>query len=170
MQKPLPSEHREYFQKYIDLVPDGNYIQVLQDNTASTRSFFKGIPAEKHDYRYAEGKWTIKEVLLHLMDTERVFSYRALTAARGDHESLLPAMGENMFAANANVSNRSIEDMLEEFEAIRTATRKLFENMTDAQTQLTVNASGHPTSARALGYMIIGHVIHHINIVQERYL
>jgi uncharacterized damage-inducible protein DinB len=170
MQKPLPSEHREYFQKYIDLVPEGNYIQVLQNNTTSTISFFNDIPTEKHECRYAEGKWSIKEVLLHLTDTERIFSYRALVALRGDSESLLPSMDENLFAANADVSTRTMQDLLEEFNAIRTATRKLYENINDAQSIRTANASGFHTSVRALGYMIIGHVIHHMNITQERYL
>ena len=170
MQKPLPSEHREYFHKYINLVPAGDYINILQQNTATTVSFFNSIPAEKHEYRYADGKWTPKEVLLHITDTERIFSYRALVALRGDSTSLLPSMDENLFAANADVSHRTMQDLLEEFNAIRTATTKLFGNITHEQSIKTANASGFHTSVRAIGYMIIGHVIHHINVIQERYL
>ncbi|MBS1774322.1 MAG: DinB family protein [Bacteroidetes bacterium] len=170
MQKPLPTEHREYFSRYIDLVPDGNYTELLQSQTTAEVNFYNNIPANKHDYRYAEGKWTPKEVLLHVIDTERIFSYRALVAARGDNNSILPSMDENLFAANADVSNRTMRSLVDELAAVRTTTKILFENMTEAETKLTANASGFNTSARALGYMIIGHAMHHINITKERYL
>lgn len=170
MQKPSPGEYREYFQKYIDLVPNGDYIKSLEDNTQAAVTFFNSIPAEKHEYRYADGKWSTKEVLQHLMDTERVFSYRALAAIRGDGNSLLPSMDENRYAANTDVSNRTMQDMTEEFAAIRLTTHKLFENTTEQQTMLTANANGFHTSTRAIAFMIIGHVIHHMNIIKERYL
>lgn len=170
MNRPELTEHREYFKRYIDMVPQGEYHALLKQNTEDMLLFMGNIPAEKHNYRYADGKWSIKEVLLHIMDTERIFAYRVLTAVRGDSESLLPMMDENKFAANADVSNRTMQDMLEEFSAVRTATLKLFENMTEEQTKLTANTSGFNTSARAIGYMIIGHALHHMNIIRERYL
>jgi uncharacterized damage-inducible protein DinB len=170
MQKPLPSEHKEYFKRYIDLVPSGNYISLLQQNTNDLIHFLSTIPVEKHEYRYTDGKWTPKEVLLHITDTERIFSYRALVALRGDSQSLLPSMDENLFAANADVSKRTMQDIIEEFNAIRIATTKLFENTTDEQSIKTANASGFHTTVRSIGYMIIGHVIHHMNIINERYL
>jgi uncharacterized damage-inducible protein DinB len=170
MQRPLPEEHKPYFRHYIALVPEGNYTEVLKENTDNTVRFFKEIAPAKHNYRYTDGKWTIKEILLHMMDTERIFSFRTLAAARGDSRTPLPYMDENLYAAGTDVSERTMEDMLEEFIAIRTATRKLFENMTDSQTKLTANAAGQDTSARAFGYMIIGHVIHHTQVIKERYL
>ena len=170
MQKPSPGEHREYFQHYIDLVPDGNYIDLLNQNTDTVNRFFNSLPADKHNYRYADGKWIIKEILLHIIDTERVFTYRALAAARGDKETVLPMMDENLYAANTDVSNRTMQDIIEEFNAVRMATTKLYKNMTEEQTKYTANVAGHHTSARAIGYMIIGHVIHHIRVIQERYL
>lgn len=170
MQKPSPSEHREYFKTYITLVPAGNYNDLLLQNTNDISSFFSNIPVEKHEYRYSEGKWTPKEVLLHITDTERIFSYRALVALRGDSTSLLPSMDENLFAANADVSSRSMQDLLEEFNAVRMTTTKLFNNINEEQSIKTANASGFNTSVRALAYMIIGHPIHHTNVVRERYL
>jgi uncharacterized damage-inducible protein DinB len=170
MQKPQPGECREYFHKYIDLVPDGDYIEVLTQSTAEVILFFNNMATEKHEYRYADGKWTPKEVLLHVIDTERVFSYRALAAARGDNASLLPSMDENSYAASTDVSNRAMQDLTEEFAAVRTATAKLFANMTEEQTKQTANANGVNTTARAIGYMIIGHPIHHMNVIKERYL
>lgn len=170
MQKPLPQEHNPYFRRYIDLVKEGNYADLLHNNTTTAVHFFETLPVDKHNYRYAEGKWSIKEVLMHIMDTERVMSYRALAAARGDNKSSLPSMDENNYAANADVTNRTMQDLLEEFKAIRTATAKLFLNMTESQTILLANVAGFPTSARALGYVIIGHVQHHLTITKERYL
>ncbi len=170
MNRPELTEHREYFKRYIDMVPEGPYAGTLMQNTKDMISLLDSISPDKHNYRYAEGKWSIKEVLLHIMDTERIFAYRVLTAVRGDSESLLPMMDENKFAANADVSNRTMQDMLEEFRAIRISTLKLFENMTEEQTKLTANTSGFNTSARAIGYMIIGHALHHMNVLRERYL
>lgn len=170
MQKPLPGTYKPYFDNYIRLVAEGNYTDLLKGNTAQCIQFFREIPDSKHNYRYADGKWTIKEVLMHIMDTERVMSYRALTAIRGDSTSLLPAMDENMFAANVNVSGRSMNDLLEEFMAIRTTTEKLFDNITPEQSLYTTNAAGFETAACALGYIIIGHVLHHMHVIKERYL
>ncbi len=170
MQKPAANEHNPYFSRYISLVDDGEYINLLNTNTIETNKFFSQLPTDKHNYRYADGKWTVKEVLMHIMDTERVMSYRALVAARGDHASVLPLMDENHYADNVDVTNRTMEDLLEEFNAIRTATLKLFANITDEQSMRTANANGTPTTARAIAYVVIGHVIHHLNVLQERYL
>lgn len=170
MLKPLPGECREYFHRYIDLVPSGTFINTLQSNTTETASFFANLPADKQHYRYTEGKWTPKEVLLHIMDTERIFTYRALAAVRGDKDAALPGYDENMYAANADANSRSMDDLLEEFSAIRVATKKLFENVTEVQSLQTTNVAGVATSTRALAYVIIGHTLHHMRIIQERYL
>lgn len=170
MHKPHPGEYNSYFKRYLDLVPDGNFIDQLKDNTWSVVSFFERLPLEKHTYSYAHGKWTVKQMLLHLIDTERVMSYRALAAARGDERSLLPGMDENLYAANANTDNRNMDDLLGEFNAVRLATLKLFENVSDEQSEQTANIASHLTTTRALGYIIIGHCIHHLKILQELYL
>lgn len=127
------------------------------------------IPPEKHAYRYAEGKWTIKEVLMHIIDTERVFAYRAVAAARGDVTPVY-RMDEELYARNVDVSNRTIGDLISEFKTVRNATEFLFKNMTDEQSKRSCNVVTHPMSARAIGYFIIAHVLHHIGVLRARYL
>ena len=179
MKKPAKGEYNPYFERYIGLVPEGDYpegdyIELLKKNSKDTADFFEGIPAAKHDYRYAEGKWSIKEILNHIIDTERVMVYRALVAARGDRTTILHNMDENMYAANADVSGRTLEDLLEEFKALRRSTEKFFENLTEKASSLKANTlSGlahYPITARAVGYVLIGHTSHHINTIKERYL
>ena len=170
MNKPLPSEYNPYFETYIKLVEPGDFNELLKTTAKKVVDFFKSIPASKHDYAYAPGKWTIKEVVLHIADTERVMQYRALTIARGDLASNLPSMDENQFAREANVTGRSLDDILNEFSVTREATRLLFAHVSEKQSAYIGKANGHPASPRALGYIIVGHPLHHLNIVKERYL
>lgn len=171
MKKPLAGEFNPYFNKYIDLIPQTEITSEMFDADAKILSdFFRSIPSEKHNYRYAEYKWTVKEVLLHIVDTERVMSYRALAALRGDDNSLLPTMNENVYAKNAHVTNRPMDDILIEFNAVRIAAKKLFESATEAQGKNLGKTVPHPVSARALAYIILGHGIHHVNVVKEKYL
>lgn len=170
MQKPQPGEYNPFFEGYIRLVEAGDFHQLLQSGHDQVTGFFRSIPASKHDYAYADGKWTVKEVLLHITDTERVMQYRALTIGRGDLESNLPGMDENLFAAEADVKGRSIEDLLKEFSIVRESTRLLFMGITEKQSQFTGRANGFPVTPRALGYIILGHSLHHLNVLSERYL
>ena len=169
MQKPQAGEYAAGYQKYFDLVPEGEYLSVLGQNSKDTIAFFESIPVEKLDYRYAEDKWTIREVFMHIIDTERVFSYRGLVAARGD-SSPQYRMDEELYAGNVAVSGRSLESLISEFKAVRDSTEQLFEHLTDEQSGRLCNIVTHPMSARAVGYFIIGHVLHHVNVVKERYL
>lgn len=169
MQKPLSTEYNPAYQKYFDLVPDGNYEELLPQNGAATAQFFEGLPPDKHDYRYAEGKWTIKEVFMHIIDTERVFAYRALAAARGD-ESPVYRMDEELYARNVDVSKRTIADLVSEFKVVRRGSEYAFENINDGQSKRSCNIVTHPMSVRAIGYFLIGHVQHHVGVVRERYL
>lgn len=170
MNRPQPSEYHPYYNGYIQLVPEGNFLQLLKSNTLRVNSFFSSIRKEKHDYRYEPGKWSIKQILMHMIDTERVMSYRALTVSRGDTNTSLPNMDENLFASNANVSGRTIEDLLNEFMVIRDSTSLLFGYMSDGQSAFTGNVLGHAITPRALGFIIIGHAEHHMNIIKQRYL
>jgi uncharacterized damage-inducible protein DinB len=169
MQRPEANEYRAAYQKYFDLIPNGDYIDMLEQNKIETVGFFDSIPPQKHDYRYAEGKWSIKEVLMHIIDTERVFTYRALAAARGDAAPVY-RMDEELYAANVDVSDRTTGDLISEFKAVRKATEFLFRNMTDEQSKRFCNVVTHPMSARAIAYFIIGHVLHHVGVVRSRYL
>jgi uncharacterized damage-inducible protein DinB len=170
MQRPSADEYQENYQKYFDLVPEGSYLELLAQNSKETVRFFEAIPKEKLDYKYAPGKWTIKELLMHVIDTERVFSYRALVAARGDTTPPHYRMDEELYARNVNVSQRTLESLISEFQAVRSSTGKLFENLTDAQSKSRCNVVTHPMTARAIGYFMIGHVRHHLKIIEERYL
>ena len=170
MQRPSEGEYQESYQKYFDLVPEGSYLELLGQNSKDTVRFFEAIPQEKLDYKYAPGKWTIKQLLMHLIDTERVFSYRALVAARGDTTMVHYRMDEELYARNVDVSQRTLQNLISEFQAVRSSTEKLFENISDAQSKLPCNVVTHPMTTRAIGYFIIGHVQHHVTIIQERYL
>ena len=169
MEKPLPTEYSHAYQKYFDLVPDGEYMESLRQNGDETVQFFEAIPSEQHDYRYAKGKWTIKEVLMHIIDTERVFAYRALAAARGD-ETPVYRMDEQLYARNVDVSNRTMADLISEFRVVRNGSEYLFENVSNEQSKRWCKVVTHPMSVRAIGYFLIGHVQHHVGVVGERYL
>jgi len=170
MQRPLAGEYASGYQKYLDLVPEGDYLSLLRQNLTDTITRLEKIPAEKLDHRYAEGKWTIKEVFMHIIDTERVFSYRALVAARGDATTPHYRMDEELYARNVDVSRRTLPGLISEFKAVRASTERLFENLTDAQSKLWCNIVTHQMTARAIGYFMIGHVQHHLKVIEERYL
>ena len=170
MTRPQPSEYHSFYNGYIQLVPDGNFLQLLKENTLEVKSFFSSLKKEKHDYRYQPGKWSIKQIILHMADTERVFSYRALTIARGDVNANLPNMDENLFAAHASVAGRTVEDLLYEWSVVREATTLLFGYMGEEQSATHGKVLGHVITPRAVGYIIVGHVMHHINVVKQKYL
>jgi uncharacterized damage-inducible protein DinB len=170
MQRPLPSEYAAGYQKYFDLVPEGELLDLLKQNAHETVSFFEDIPVEKLDHKYAEDKWTMKQVLMHIIDTERAFSYRGFVAARGDSATQIYRMDEELYARNVDVSHRTLQSLVSEFRAVRSSTEQLFINVTEEQSKMQCNIVTHPMTARAIGYFIIGHIQHHINIIKARYL
>ena len=170
MQRPSPDEYHANYQKYFDLVARGDYLELLRQNSIDTVTFFSKLPNEKLDHKYADNKWTVKEVLMHIIDTERVFSYRALVAARGDDITLPHRMDEELYASNVDVSRRTLESLISEFEAVRSSTQQLFENITDVQSKRWCNIGTSPMTARAIAYFMIGHVRHHLGVIEERYL
>jgi uncharacterized damage-inducible protein DinB len=170
MKKPQEGEYNPYLQRYIDLIPEGNIAELYKQHTSDTLHFFESVPAEKHDYRYGADKWTVKEVLMHMLDTERVMSYRAFVAGRKDAQTNLYYMDENAYAANVDVSNRTMDDLLEEFGFIRGATTKFIVNLTEEQSTFKAKNMDHLLSARAMAYVMLGHMQHHLNVIKERYL
>lgn len=170
MQRPSSDEYHANYQKYFDLVANGDYVDLLRQNSIEVVTFFQKLPAEALDYKYAEDKWSVKEVLMHMIDTERVFAYRALAAARGDDVTPHYRMDEELYAKNVEVSHRTLQSLISEFKAVRRSTEELFGNLTDAQSKRSCNIVTHPMTARAIGYFIIGHVQHHLNVIEERYL
>ncbi len=167
--RPDPQEYAPYFHTYISKVAANNLLQALADSRDKTLAFFRSLPEEKWEFRYAPGKWTIKEVVQHLIDCERVFVYRALSIARGEKTSL-PGFDENEYARNGNANQLSSQALLAEYESVRRATLSLFENMSDEASKKTGQANNKPASARALGFCIAGHEQHHVEVIAERYL
>jgi uncharacterized damage-inducible protein DinB len=170
MQRPEPEEYNPYFSRYISLVPDGNFIQLLKENSAEIMKFFENIPLDKHNHRYAEGKWSVKDILMHITDTERVMCYRALAAARGDNTTTLGNMDEDSYAANVDVTDRSLENILAEFRSLRRATEIFFENLDENASKFRARTETHPITARTVGFILIGHPKHHMGIINTRYL
>lgn len=170
MKKPNKDEYLPYFDSYISLVPEGDYIKLLRDNSIEIYKFFESIPEEKHNFRYAEGKWNVKDILMHITDTERVMCFRALVAARGDSISVLCNMDEDSYAASVDLSGRTLENILSEFRALRTATELFFENLGDEASKFKAKTETHFITPRAVGYILIGHPMHHTQIISERYL
>jgi uncharacterized damage-inducible protein DinB len=163
-------EYAPYQESYIKLVdPAYTLTEELEISIHNLIHFVREIPMDKYDYRYAEGKWTIKDILQHLIDSERIFAYRALRFSRGD-ETILPGFDENLYADNAEGSKRSINDLLTEISALRHANIMMFKSFpVNAMLRKGV-ASGYTVSVRAFGFLIIGHQNHHINVFKERYL
>jgi uncharacterized damage-inducible protein DinB len=165
----LSNEYPEYFGKYIAQVADENLIEELEISLHRLIKFVQNIPMDKFDYQYAEGKWTIKDILQHLIDSERIFAYRALRFARNDKTSL-PGFEEDHYAKNANGSKRSIQDLLTELAIVRQATLSLFKSFSEEQLLRIGTASNKQMSTRVLGFVIIGHQNHHQKVFEERYL
>jgi hypothetical protein len=159
----------EHFYNYVKLVDKGNIRNLLEEQAKKTIEFFTSIGSEKWLYKYAEGKWTLKEVVQHITDAERVFAYRALAFARKDSNSL-PSFDENSYAANSNANDREWADLIEEFGAVRKSTVLLFKSFSDETLMNTGIASGKEISVLALGYISVGHLSHHVNIIAEKYL
>lgn len=163
-------EFADFYSTYISQVSNEySLIEELEISVHRLRNFVQEIPMDKYDYGYEVGKWTIKDILQHLIDSERVFAYRALRFARKD-ATPLPGFEENDYAAAANGSKRSIRDLLTELALVRESTLCLFRTFSDETLELKGIASGAAMSVRALGFAIIGHQNHHQRIFQERYL
>jgi len=159
-----------FYQPYMDCVPDdGNLILNLQNIKTETERLILGLPEEKLNYSYSEGKWTIKDVLVHLADCERIFIYRAMRIARGDKTDL-PGFDEKLFSLNANAQNRDAASVLKELSVLRTATIVFIETLDEESLDRTGTANGYPMSTRLLVNHIYGHQRHHLNIIKERYL
>ena len=163
------TEFAPFYASYVAQVPDGDLVEELEISVHDLIRFVQNIPMDKYDYRYAEGKWTIKDILQHLMDAERIFAYRALRIARND-KTPLPGFDENEFANNAGGDERSIRDLLTELALVRQATIHLFKTFNEEALARIGTASGFSVSVRALGVIIIGHQKHHQKVFEERYL
>jgi hypothetical protein len=167
--RPQADEHVEYYARYISQVPDGDLIAMLRDQIMETVGLLRGLSPEQGDYAYAPGKWTIKEVIGHLSDAERVFQYRALTFARSPGTAL-PGFDENAWVPAGNFGGRTLGDLLEEYQVVRAATVQLARHLDEETLKRRGSANGNDISVRALLYIIAGHERHHVALFRERYL
>ena len=169
MLRPEKSEYAEFYANYVALVRETDVVAALRGQIADLREVFDGMSEEQGASSYQSEKWTIKQLLGHLIDGERVFSYRALRISRAD-QTPLSGFEENSYVANANFGARKIADLLEELTLLRASNVILFDNLSETAWLQTGTASGAEVSVRALGYIMVGHIRHHLNILKTRYL
>ncbi len=169
IERPEAGEYPVYFEAYVSRVAGSDLLPELEKGCRSLVDFFSSIPADKHNYRYAEGKWTIKEILGHVIDAERIFAYRALRFSRNDGTAL-PGFDEDAYVPQSNAANRTMEHLLKEYTAVREASIAFFESLSEEMSLRQGNSNGKSVSVRAFGYMIQGHQQHHIDVILQRYL
>lgn len=164
-----PGTYPAFIDGYLRFVDVETVSEAIEKYSDKILIFFKNIPSSKIDYKYAEGKWSLKEMLQHIIDAERIFAYRALRIARHD-KTPLPGFEENSYAAAANGDKRIWEDLLKEFEAVRRSTDLLLQSFTQEQLEQTGTTNGEPNTVKALSFLVFGHILHHINVVKQKYL
>ncbi|MEH7351983.1 DinB family protein [Neobacillus drentensis] len=169
LQRPLENEYPEYYVPYVNLVSDGDLLPILKENLDATIALFEGISEEDGHFRYAPGKWSIKEVLVHMTDTERIMAYRLLRIGRGD-QTPLAGFSENDYINGSQFNQLPIKNIIEDFIAVRKSTITLIQNMPEEAWIRKGFANDKEITTRAIAYIILGHAIHHCNIINERYL
>ncbi len=169
MKRPEKNEYPENFDQYIKLIPGENVIRALESQMLELQALVSDLPSEKEDYAYAPGKWTIKEVLGHLIDAERVFGYRVLRFARGDSQAL-PGFDDKKYVPAGKFNKRSFYDLAHEFSVLREANIILIKNLGEEELSMRGTADELEMTARALIFSIAGHSAHHVRTIKARYL
>src|ERR1700722_175239 len=168
--KPTTDEYAPYAAMYVDLVPnDGRILRHLSDNFKAVQQLVCTLSETQLLHRYAPGKWTIKEVPVHMVDDERIYAYRAMCFARGEQQAL-PGFEQEDYAANSGANERSMESIMEEYKAVRRSTIALFSSFTDEALTRWGNANGYMCTVRGLLYHLAGHELHHLSLIRSRYL
>ncbi|KVV14706.1 DinB family protein [Flavobacterium sp. TAB 87] len=165
----LENEYGSAFHTYIEQAGEGDLIEELEISLHDFIKFVQNIPMDKFDFRYAEAKWTIKEIIQHVIDTERIFAYRALRISRND-KTPLSGFDENEYIVNTDSNQRNIQSLLTELSAVRHSNLFLYKSFSEEQLKRIGTASNNEISVRALGFVTIGHQKHHQRIFEERYL
>jgi hypothetical protein len=168
MPRPLPTDAASFYHHYISLVKADSAAEAVKVHSAEILAFYTSLPIERAQYAYTDGKWTILEVLQHVIDAERVFSYRTLRIARKD-ATPLPGFDENSFTANSEAGNRNFDSLKKEFALLRQSTDIFIETLNEGQLQNFGVASNNAITANAIAFITYGHLLHHINIIKERY-
>jgi hypothetical protein len=167
--RPDPSEYNPRYSRYIDLVPENNVCAALEQQLDDTVKLFSQVPDSMIEFRYAPGKWTIREVLGHILDTDRIFGFRLLTFARGDSNPLAVA-DQDLYIRNGGFAAHSMEEWIDEFSLIRRSNIALVRHLPAEAWARTGTVSGNPISVRALAYFMVGHERHHVGIIRNMYL
>ena len=167
--RPQAVEYASYYQRYVSLVPEGDVIATLEGQCGSTAALLRSIPEERAGHRYAEGKWSIRELVGHVIDAERIFSYRLLRIARGD-QTPLAGFDQEPYVALGAFDARTLAGIVDEFEAVRRATLLLLQSLTPDAWDRSGTASDNPVSVRALACIMAGHELAHLAVLRERYL
>lgn len=169
MPKPSPATYMSYFKRYVDQVPEEDLMTAFENQATDIEKFLNNISEEKSNEAYAPGKWTIKELLQHIIDTERIFNYRALCFARGEKQ-MLPGFEENDYAANSHANKRMWADIVKEFLAVRQDTEMMYKSFDASVIDNSGKANNNPVTVASLGFTTVGHYYHHKKVLEERYL
>lgn len=167
--KPAADEYAPYYERYIGLVPEGDIIATLRGQMDDTLNLLAGLTDEQANHRYAPDKWSIKEVIGHIIDGERVFAYRALRFARND-KTPLPGFEQDDYVKNGSFDNRRLSDLAKEYEHVRSATIDLFDQLSAEAWERRGTANDSEASVRAIAWSIGGHELHHKGVIREKYL
>ena len=163
------TEFQKYIQRYLDLIPSDNWLEELKDSGDQTLEIYQQFSEQQSEFAYAEGKWSLKMLLQHLIDAERIFVYRALRFSRND-QTELAGWDEEDYTKNYFLEEISLKSLLEEFEYLRKSTVLFFENLNENILSRKGIANKNEISVETIGKLIVGHNIHHLNIIKERYL
>jgi hypothetical protein len=167
-ERPAASEYAPFYAGYIAALPDGDVLDILERQTSELRQLAAATPADRETFRYADDKWSVREVFGHMIDGERVFSYRALRFSRGD-ETPVPGFEENQYVAASHFDSRPLSSLVDELVLVRQASLALFRGLEPEDWARTGTANNHSVSVRALAFIMAGHVQHHLNILRDRY-
>ncbi len=167
--RPEPTTYPSYFNTYIKLVEGSEISKIINRQSPIDISFFESINEEQSLYKYQEEKWTVKEILQHVIDTERIFCFRALAIARREGNTL-PGFDENEYGKHSHANDRTWESLVNEFRNLRSATISLVESFNEGDLQVSGSVNDYHITVSAICYTIVGHVQHHIHIIRERYL
>ncbi len=169
MPRPQPTDYAAYYDTYVSKIQGDSVAEIISKYAEPLEQFYLSLPEHKADHAYAENKWTVKELLQHIIDAERIFSYRALRIARKD-QTPLPGFDENTYTPASKASKRSLQSLKDEFIVVRKATDTLLKTFDEEQLSQKGTASNQPVTANAIAFIIYGHMIHHKQILEERYL
>jgi uncharacterized damage-inducible protein DinB len=166
--RPSEKDYNPYYKGYIDKIKGDNILSILEEQITTISDFFRVIPEEKGNYAYAEGKWSIKEVLGHMIDTERAFSYRAFCFARGEKQSL-PGFEQDDYVREGNFNKRALKDLVNEFTLLRKANLALFNSYSEDELNKRGIANKNEITVRAILFITAGHALHHTSVLKEKY-